>query len=143
MPYVHKRGGMESSSSRTSTPPALIALHINLSSICHSSASQYHRRTSCRNCFGVGRVHIPPDALRFQLHCRCRVSRKSWSTLQCGKAWWLVPCMVFCYSCFVIWLKWLLNKYFLAVLNKQSALVAAHTAARQVVSLGRALVVAI
>lgn len=95
-----------------------------------------HHRTSCRNCFGVGRVHIRPDALRFQLHCRCRVSRRAWSTLQCGKAWWLVPCMVFCYSCVVICLKWLLNKHLLAVLNKQSALVAAHTAARQVVSLG-------
>lgn len=33
MPYIQKRGGMESSSSRTSTPPALIAFHINLSSL--------------------------------------------------------------------------------------------------------------
>lgn len=33
MPYVQKRGGVESSSSRTSTPPALIAFHINLSSL--------------------------------------------------------------------------------------------------------------
>ena len=64
-----------------------------------------HRRTSCRNCFGVGRVHIRPDALRFQLHCCRRLSRRAWSTLQCGKAWWLVPCMVFCYSCVVICLK--------------------------------------
>ena len=31
MPYIQKRGGMESSSSRTSTPPALIAFHVNLS----------------------------------------------------------------------------------------------------------------
>ena len=31
MPHIQKRGGMESSASRTSTPPALIALHINLS----------------------------------------------------------------------------------------------------------------
>lgn len=53
-----------------------------------------HRRTSCRNCFGVGRVHIRPDALRFQLHCLCRVSRRAWSTLQCGKAWWLVPSVI-------------------------------------------------
>lgn len=102
-----------------------------------------HRRTSCRNCFGVGRVHIRPDALRFQLHCCRRLSRKAWSTLQCGKAWWLVPYMVFCYSCVVICLKWLFNEYFLAILNKQSALVAAYTATRQVVSLGRTLVAAI
>lgn len=101
------------------------------------------RRTSCRNCFGVGRVHIRPDALRFQLHCCRRLSRRAWSTLQCGKAWWLVPCMVFCYSCVVICLKWLFNEYFLAILNKQSALVAAYTATRQVVSLGRTLVAAI
>lgn len=33
MPYVQKRGGMESSSSRTSTPHALIAFHFNVSSL--------------------------------------------------------------------------------------------------------------
>ena len=33
MPYIQKRGGMESPSSRTSTPPALIAFHINVSSL--------------------------------------------------------------------------------------------------------------
>ena len=31
MPYIQKRGGVESSSSRTSTPPALIAFYVNLS----------------------------------------------------------------------------------------------------------------
>lgn len=51
--------------------------------------------------------------------------------------------MVFCYSCVVICLKWLFNEYLLTILNKESALVAAYTAARQVVSLGRALVAAI
>ena len=33
MPYIQKRRGMESSSSRTSTPPALIAFYVNLSSL--------------------------------------------------------------------------------------------------------------